>query len=36
MVQDDLPPLAGEVRRMLQEQAREEPKEDSSTEENAL
>lgn len=35
MVQDDLPPLAEEVRRMLQELAREEPKEDSSTGESA-
>jgi uncharacterized protein with HEPN domain len=36
MVRDDLPPLAEEVRRMLQELAREEPKEDSSTGEGVL
>lgn len=36
MVQDDLPPLAEEVRRMLQEVPREEPKGDSSTDESAL
>lgn len=36
MVQDDLPPLAEEVRRMLQELPREEPKDDSSTDESAL
>lgn len=36
MVQDDLPSLAKEVRRMLQELPREEPKDDSSTGESAL
>jgi uncharacterized protein with HEPN domain len=36
MVKDDLPPLAEEVRRMLQELPREQPEDDSSTEESAL
>lgn len=31
MVQDDLPPLAEEVKRMLLDLAREKPKDDSST-----